>query len=139
MTNENQLYLIFVNKIGSDVYGKLLYEFVFSNITKNINGEDWDSFPAGGNPQAPYEKFIEEVGSVRTGDIELDVIQESGFFGMSDTVDGIVALAWEPISDSIEDDEDRLVFHFGELESSVIDKLYSRDIILENMDKTEGL
>jgi len=139
MTKENELYLIFVNKIGSDVYGKSLYEFVFSNGIKNINGENWDSYPAGGNPQPPHAKFIDDVGSVKTGKLELDVIQESGFFGMSDAIDGVIALSWEIPNEYDDDDEKRLIFHFGELEGSVMDKLYAKDIMLENMNKTGGL
>jgi hypothetical protein len=47
---------------------------------------------------------------------------------MSDAMDGVVALGWE-----IEDYEEnnRLVFRFGEEETAVKDKLYEKDIVLE--------
>jgi len=136
--SKEQLRLVFVNKIGLDVYGKTIYEFVFSNndITK-VTGEDWNNYPANGEPQPPNKKYIEDVGSIKTDKFELDVIQDSGFFGMCDAQDGIIALAWEINKSDNEDDinetDKRLIFHYGELESSVNDKLYSKDIQLESI------
>ena len=47
-------------------------------------------------------------------------------------MDGVVALGWEKENN----DKDfslikRLVFHFGETEEEVKDKLYARDIVLQ--------
>jgi hypothetical protein len=50
---------------------------------------------------------------------------------MIDAIDGVVALAWES-----DDNENRMVFRFGQTESQVGDILYSRDIIL-SIDKKE--
>ncbi len=133
MTLPKPLYLIFVNKIGLDVYGKSLYEFVFSKDTLEITGESWDSFPAQGNPEPPHKKYIEKVGSIKTDKFELEVIQDSPFFCMNDCQDHIIAMAWEILKDDEEDfNNKRLVFYFGEQEDSVIDKLHSRNIKLEN-------
>ncbi len=134
--DEEQLRLIFVNKIGLDVYGKNHYEFVFSKSDLNsVQGENWENFPANGEPYPPHKKFIENVGTLKTDKFELDVIQESGFFGMDDSKDGIIALSWEKYKDNdnednIDIDDKRLIFHYGELETSVTEKLYSRDIQL---------
>lgn len=129
-SEKEQLYLVFVNKIGSDVYGECHYEFVFSKDKNDVTGESWDSFPAQGNPQAPHKKYIEKVSSIKTDKFDLEVIQDSPFFSMSDCQNHIIALSWETLKD--DDDEDfnnkRLVFYYGEQEDSVIDKLYSRNI-----------
>jgi hypothetical protein len=60
------------------------------------------------------------------------LVQNSDVFSVIDFMDGVLALGWEK-----EDDEKdfslikRLVFHFGETEESVKDKLYERDIVLQ--------
>ena len=130
----NQLYLIFVNKIGSNVFGQSLYEFVFSKDINDVQGEDWDIYPANGSPQPPYKKHIEKVGSVKTDKFELEVIQDSSFFGMGDCQDNIISLAWEILLEEDNDDikGKRLIFNYGESEDSVINKLYIRNITFEN-------
>jgi hypothetical protein len=51
---------------------------------------------------------------------------------MIDSVDGVIALAWENENDLVNFDiKKRLVFRFGETEESVKNKLYERDIVLE--------
>ena len=68
--------------------------------------------------------------------IKLDLVQNSDYFGMEYALDNVVALGWETYEDKDENaEEERLVFHFGETKQKVIDKLYSRDIILK-FDKT---
>jgi hypothetical protein len=47
---------------------------------------------------------------------------------MSDAMDGVVALGWEV---GEYDENNRLVFRFGQEEDSVKDKLYEKDLILE--------
>jgi hypothetical protein len=46
---------------------------------------------------------------------------------MKDGVDRVVALGWERDKDL----DNRLVFHFGDTEEVVKNKLYEKDIILE--------
>jgi L,D-peptidoglycan transpeptidase YkuD (ErfK/YbiS/YcfS/YnhG family) len=51
---------------------------------------------------------------------------------MLDSIDGVIALAWENESDEVDfDRQKRLVFKFGDEEATVKDKLYERDIVLE--------
>ena len=45
--------LVFVNELGPNFRGDNLYEFIFSD-NEDISGEDWESSPAGGNPQPPH-------------------------------------------------------------------------------------
>jgi len=128
------LYLIYVNKIGEDWTGKHLYEFLFSDRTENVDGDDWDAYPASGRPSPPNTDFVKRVGKLTTDDLKLNLVQNSSEFAVWDAVDGVVALAWENMDDYDEYPENRLAIHFGETIKSVEDKLYEHDLVLENKD-----
>ena len=122
--------LVFVNELGPNFRGDNLYEFIFSD-NEDVSGEDWESSPAGGNPQPPHIDYITKVGVLKNDKIKLNVIQNSDFFSFYDAVDKVIALSWEDIENEYYNDEDtRLVFHYGDSEEDVMSKLYERDIIL---------
>lgn len=122
--------LVFVNELGPNFRGDNLYEFIFSD-NEDISGEDWESSPAGGNPQPPHIDYITKVGVLKNDKIKLNVIQNSDFFSFYDAVDKVIALSWEDIENEYYDENDtRLVFHYGDSEEDVMTKLYERDIIL---------
>jgi len=118
--------LIFVNGLGPNYKGDNLYEFIFSDMT-DVWGESWESKPSNGYPNPPELKYVKKVGVLRNTDIKLELIQNSDFFSMVDSMDDIVALAWE----SDDQNKNRLVFRFGQTEQQIKDKLYERDLILE--------
>ena len=134
------LFLIYVNKIGKDYKENYLYEFIFSDTTKNIDGDDWDTFPASGRPSAPHDHFIKKVGRLES-EIKFDVVQDSDTFAVWDAVDEVIALAWENINAYDSYPEKRLCFKFGEPMSEVEAKLYEKDLILQynkhNYEKTK--
>ena len=119
-------YLIYVNGLGPDYKGDNLYEFIFSD-TLEVDGESWDSAPANGYPSPPNLEFIKKVGVLKGTDKKFELIQNSDYFSMVDALDDVIALAWEVDSDN----DERLVFRFGEEEQKIKDKLYERDLILE--------
>ena len=122
--------LVFVNELGPNFRGDNLYEFIFSD-NEDVSGEDWESSPAGGNPQPPHIDYITKVGVLKNDKIKLNVIQNSDFFSFYDAVDKVIALSWEDIENEYYDENDtRLVFHYGDSEEDVMTKLYERDIIL---------
>ena len=122
--------LVFVNELGPNFRGDNLYEFIFSD-NEDVSGEDWESSPAGGNPQPPHIDYITKVGVLKNDKIKLNVIQSSDFFSFYDAVDKVIALSWEDIENEYYNEEDtRLVFHYGDSEEDVMTKLYERDIIL---------
>ncbi len=130
-------FLIFINVVGKTHNGNYLYEFIFSDSIENIDGEDWDQFPAAGRPEPPHEHLIKKVGRIET-EIKLDVIQNSDTFAVWDAVDGVIALAWENINAYESYPEKRLCFQFGEIMKSVEEKLYEKDLILNyNKEKHE--
>jgi hypothetical protein len=119
--------LIFINELGPNFRGDNIYEFIFSDID-DVYGEDWDSETANGKPTPPHVEFIKRVGVLKNSEIELELIQNSDFFGMYDAVDGVIALGWEK-PDNYEGK--RLVFHFGDELETVENKLYEKDIVLK--------
>jgi hypothetical protein len=124
--------LVYVNELGPNFRGDNIYEFIFSDLD-DVWGEDWDSEPANGKPQPPNIDYIKKVGVLKNSEIELNLIQNSDFFGVYDAIDGVISLAWER-SDSDEiliSKRKRLVFQYGETVDSVENKLYERDIVLK--------
>lgn len=131
------LYLIYVNYVGKDYKGNYIYEFLFSDTTKKIDGEDWDTFPASGRPQPPHEMYIKHVGKLESN-LNLDVVQNSDTFAVWDAIDDVIALAWENINAYDSYPEHRLCFRFGETLKEVEAKLYEKDLILKyNTSKNE--
>ena len=125
-------YLIYVNELGPNYKGDNIYEFIFSDKTEEIWGENWESKPSNGYPFPPDLVHIHKVGVLKNDLITMSVVQNSDYFSMMDAMDGVIALSWENETDDVDfTQETRLVFKFGEEESSVKDKLYERDIVLE--------
>jgi hypothetical protein len=129
------LFLIYVNKVGKDYKGNSIYEFIFSDTTKGIDGDDWDTFPASGRPSAPHDHFIKKVGRLES-ELNLDVIQNSDTFAVWDAIDDVIALAWENINAYDSYPDKRLCFKFGEPIQSVEAKLYENDLILQYKKQT---
>jgi len=125
-------FLIYVNGLGQNYKGEHIYEFIFSDTTEGIWGQDWESKPSNGYPSPPDIKKIKKVGVLKNDIIKLSLIQNSDFFSMMDALDGVIALGWEEENDLIDFNQmKRLVFKFGESEKDIKDKLYERDIVLE--------
>jgi len=96
--------LVFVNELGPNFRGDNLYEFIFSD-NEDVSGEDWESSPAGGNPQPPHIDYITKVGVLKNDKIKLNVIQSSDFFSFYDAVDKVIALSWEDIENEYYNEE----------------------------------
>jgi hypothetical protein len=125
-------YLIYVNELGPNYKGDNIYEFIFSDTLEKIWGDNWESKPSNGYPLPPDIEFIRKVGTLKDDQVTLSVIQNSDYFSMMDSMDGVIAMAWENESDDVDfDHQKRLVFRFGDEETTVKDKLYERDIVLE--------
>lgn len=120
-------YLIYVNGLGPNYKGDNLYEFIFSD-NLDVWGESWDNRPSNGYPQPPDLKYIKKVGVLRDTDVKLELIQNSDFFSVMDSMDDVIALAWETED---ENTKKRMVFRFGTPEQEIKDKLYEKDLLLE--------
>ena len=131
-------YLIYVNELGPNYKGDNIYEFIFSDSSKDIWGESLESKPSNGYPLPPDLEHIKKVGVLKNDLITMSVIQNSDYFSMIDAMDDIIALAFENDNEDVDfEHQKRLVFKFGETEQSVKDKLYERDIVLEFEKKVE--
>lgn len=124
-------YLIYINSLGSNYRGENIYEFIFSDTTEDIWGENWEARPANGYPSPPDIEHVKKVGVLTNGDVTLELVQQSDVFSVQDSIDDVIALGWEK-----EDEIDfslvkRLVFRYGDQEQIVKDKLYERDLVLE--------
>ena len=125
-------YLVFINGFGPNYKGDNMYEFIFSEEVKDIWDESWEAKPSNGYPKPPELDYIKKVGVLKNTSIELELIQNSDFFSFMDSMDGVVALGWEKESENIDfTNTKRLVFHFGETEQEIKNKLYERDVVLE--------
>jgi hypothetical protein len=70
------------------------------------------------------------VGLLKNTDLQLELVQDSDYFGVIDAVDGVIAMAWEKFD--FESENERLTFKFGESIASVTKKLKQREYILLN-------
>ena len=126
------MYLIYINKIGTNFKGEHMFEFLFSNATDWEWGEEWyeSSVITDTTDLTPDPSFIEQIGSLRTSRMDLELVQESGVFDIYNAVERIIALGWEKLDEDSDLDEERVVFHFGEPMESVEAKLMERDLVL---------
>ena len=118
--------LIYVNEIGADYKGQKQYEFIFSKST-DLDIEEWFIIPASSSigSKSPDIEYVDLVGLLKNTDLELELIQNSDYFGVIDAVDNVVALAWEKFD--FDNEFGRLTFRFGESVDSVTKKLKQRD------------
>jgi len=123
------LYLIYVHELGANYKDKNFYEFLFSDTTLNIDGIDWDAYPAGGHPKPPREELIKEIGRIIIP-FKLNVAQNNEQFSLWDAQDGVIPLSWEMLEGE-EYPNPRLVFPFGLKLGDVEKKLNEREIKIE--------
>ena len=123
------MHLIYVNEIGSDYKGQKQYEFIFSDQFE-IDMDEWFVIPAtaSSQPKSPDIKYVDVVGLLKDTDLQLELIQNSDYFGVIDAVDGVISMAWEKFD--FENEEERLTFKFGESFENVTKKLSKRNFEL---------
>lgn len=132
------MHLIYVNEIGQDYKGQKQYEFIFSDEF-DIDMGEWFVIPASASSQSksPDIKYVDVVGLLKDSDLDLELVQNSDYFGVIDAVDGVVSLAWEKFDF---DKTERLTFKFGESIESVTKKLKQEGLVLINQEiKTENI
>lgn len=122
--------LIYINELGPDFKGQKIYEFIFSEEDE-IDDENWFNIPATlvSCSLLPDIKYINIIGILKNTNLDLELIQNSDYFGMIDAVDGVVALGWEKFNE--ENNGNRLYFKFGDSIEDVSKKLINKNIKLE--------
>ena len=134
----DELFLIYIVEVGKDWKGTARYEFLFSDTTKDIDGDEWDAIPASGRPESPHEHLVKKVGILISDEKRFNLIQNSDTFSVWDAIDGVVAMAWENMDDYEEYPESRIAFHFGDTIKEVEGKLYEHDLTLEYKREKNG-
>jgi hypothetical protein len=117
--------LVFVKKVGQidSIYE---YDFYFSENPDKFNGLGFDCEFANQMKVMPDPKTYGKVLRLKTN-IPFYCMQNNNCFSMQHVKDGIVAVAFEDLSDYDDYPEPyRIVFKFGEEYSSVEAKLASR-------------
>lgn len=127
------VYLCFIRLIGEENDGFYRYEFIFTDNIDEVwsENDDFAQKPAClVNDLMVAEQYVTEVHIVKMK-IKLDLIQNSCCFSVSDGYDGILALAWEDISNYDEYPQDgRIFFKFGESLEEVENKLAIKNILM---------
>ena len=82
-------------------------------------------------------EYVNFVGLLKNTDLTLELIQNSDYFGVIDSVDGIISLGWETFD--YDSEFERLSFKFGEEIDSVNKKLKQRNyhLLKENIKLNE--
>jgi hypothetical protein len=70
------MYLCYINKLGPNHRNELIYEFIFTNDIENVNGDDWDRFPASGYPGLPHSDFMSNVRLLKTSSLDLELAKD---------------------------------------------------------------
>lgn len=156
MSDNNDLKLIYVLKIGYNSKGEGLYEFIFSKDETNIDIEDWswDLSPACDNAEPPSDNYIDAIYSLKTDSFDLFCLHEAVDREYMHGYHNIHALAYEieyqgdnnnpdgfnQYEDMFENDDDLplLVFHYGMTLEEIKDILYGRKIILQGKNFIES-
>ena len=128
------MYLVYINELGLDYKLQKQYQFIFSKNSE-VLVEEWFMIPSSGRSLPPDIEDIDMVGTLKDSELNLELVQNSDYFGVIDAVDGIVALGWESFDRDAEERQVRLSFHFGEKLESVIEKLkqYNLNLIKEEI------
>ena len=126
------VYLCFIRCVGEENDGTYRYEFIFTDNIDEVFGENFEYKPAClVNDLMVDEKYVTEVHIVKTK-IKLDLIQNNCCFSISDSYDGIVAIAWQNLDVEEEYPEDgRIFFNFGESLDEVENKLAMKNILMQ--------
>jgi hypothetical protein len=119
--------------MGPNYLGNFMYEFIFGPEVVGVDGEEWGY---EGKAEPPHPEYIGKVGVLDNSKVNFAVVQKHDSFTLYDAQENVIALAWESYEDMDENfkSENRLVFHYGEEEKIVTDKLYARDMTLKFKD-----
>lgn len=124
---ENNLKLIYIHNLGLNSENKFQYNFYFIDEELSLCNDNWKEDIAG----LFNDKYIpDENCKIYTliTNIPLALITDNLCLGMKHAIDGIIALAWEDISDYEEyPEEGRLFFYYGDSFEKVIELLNNKN------------
>ena len=122
-----ELQLVYIHNLGLNAESKYHYNFYFVPKDLRLCNENWQSNIAG----LFNEKYMPDKSTVIYSlitSIPLGLITDNLCLGMKNAIDGVVALAWEDISDYEEyPEEGRLILYYGLSFDEVNDILQKKD------------
>ena len=127
------MFLVYIHKIGTNIDNQYEYELYFSD-DKNIYDENEINYSPCGLKKNKYSDYFDfkEIKTIETT-INLSLIEKNMCFGYKHAVDGVIALAYEDITDYDEYPENgRLVLKYGMTIDEVIEKLNDKDIYFKD-------
>lgn len=127
------MYLIYINRIGTTFKGENIFEFLFSDSTEWEWDDSWyeSSVMTETRELAPDESIVKLVGTLKTDELDLELVQEDGVRDIYNAVEGIIALGWEKLDEEDDIPEKRRVFKFGDTKESVDVQLHEYDLALK--------
>lgn len=127
------MYLVYINRIGTTFKGENIFEFLYSNSIDWEWDDTWyeSSVMTNTRELAPDESIIKFVGTLKTNEFDLELVQEDGVRDIYNAVEGIIALGWEKLGEEDEIPQKRRVFKFGDTKESVDEQLYEYDLVLK--------
>lgn len=125
-------YLVFIHEIGENSKGNFEYDLIFSSDGLfEVIGEDWEQTPAEGLPQAPLN-HASSIHRLETK-MDLELVKNSPFFCMKDTIDKVIALAWERNKDE-SFDASRFHIHYGILLDDIKNIFFERGMKIKKIE-----
>ena len=125
------MFLLYINELGADYKGQKQYEFIFGK-NKDIQVDEWYNIPASGISTPPEVSDIDLIGLLKHSDLQLELIQNSDYFGVIDAVTDVIALGWERYDEEEHSERARLSFRYGEELYIVTEKLEEHGLRLIN-------
>ena len=127
------MYLIYINRIGTTYKKEHIFEFLFSSSVEWEWDESWyeSSVMTDTRELSPDESIVKIVGTLKTDEFNLELVQEDGVRDIYNAVEGIIALGWEKLEEDEEIPEKRRVFNFGDTKESIDEQLYEYDLALK--------
>lgn len=128
--NNKDLKLIYIHNLGLNSEDKFQYNLYFIQKDFELCNENWTEDIAGlfNDKYIPNNK--NKIFSM-ISEKPLSIITDNLCLGMKHAIDGVVALAWEDISDYEEYPEDgRLILFYGETLENVKNILHEKNEML---------
>lgn len=127
---DKNLHLVFMKEVGKSNGIDYEYDMYFSKTPDEFWGVGFDCEFAGHEEAIPDEKTYDTIIRLKTT-IPFFCMQKNRCFSMMHMVNGVVAVAFEDISDYGEYPEPyRLVFKYGETLDSIEEKLAARNQVI---------
>lgn len=120
---DKELYLVFIDDVGTNLDDKFVYHFYFSETPEVVWGEFWNVCPCCIVPTiAPDIATISCIYEIEM-DNELQIVTNNSCFSMQDCIDRIVSLGWFDFSENVLINNRIVKFDFGEHYEEVTAKM----------------